>query len=143
MTPYQIDLVQRTFDQVLPAADVAAATFYGRLFELDPSLRTLFRGDMRMQGRKLMHALSVIVNNLRKPDLILPGISAMGVRHVAYGVRDEHYETVGAALLSTLGSFFGTGFTRELHDAWAAAYNIVAGAMKSAAAQHQAEAVSA
>ena len=54
MTPEQKTLVQNSFEQVLPIADVAAELFYGRLFELDPSLRHLFRGDMKAQGRALM-----------------------------------------------------------------------------------------
>jgi hypothetical protein len=31
----------------------AAALFYGRLFEIAPAVKALFRGDMTEQGRKL------------------------------------------------------------------------------------------
>ena len=51
MNKNQIALVQTSFAQVLPIADDAAALFYTRLFELDPSLRPMFRGDMKEQGR--------------------------------------------------------------------------------------------
>ena len=51
MTPHQIDLVQASWKQVVPVAETAAQMFYGRLFFLDPSLRHLFLGDMRDQGR--------------------------------------------------------------------------------------------
>ena len=58
MTPQQIDLVQSSFAKVAPIADAAAALFYGRLFELAPGVKPLFRGDMTEQGRKLMMTLA-------------------------------------------------------------------------------------
>jgi hemoglobin-like flavoprotein len=134
MTPDQITLIQATFEQVLPIADVAAALFYNRLFELDPSLRPMFTGDMREQGRKLMSMIRMVVVGLRRLDQLVPSIQELGRRHVRYGVADEHYDTVGAALLWTLGQGLGEMFTPEAEAAWAAAYGILAGTMKDAAA---------
>ena len=114
-------------------ADAAAGLFYGRLFELDPTLRPLFRGDLREQGRKLMTTLGVVVKGLTKLDAILPAVEQLGARHVAYGVQDAHYATVGAALLWTLRQGLGTAFTADVEDAWTAAYTTLAGAMIAAA----------
>ncbi|MBC8554695.1 MAG: hypothetical protein H8D23_34215, partial [Candidatus Brocadiales bacterium] len=50
----QIMLVQKTFEKVRPISKVAAELFYNRLFELAPSLKSLFKGDMKTQGRMLM-----------------------------------------------------------------------------------------
>lgn len=47
MTPENQALVRDSFAKVVPIAPRAAALFYDRLFELDPSLRPLFQGDMR------------------------------------------------------------------------------------------------
>lgn len=135
MNPTQIELVQSSFAQVAPIADAAAALFYKRLFELDPSLRPMFRGDMREQGQKLMTMIGSVVGNLKNLDRIVPGVRSLGARHVAYGVRDEHYDTVGAALLWTLGEGLGDAFTDETRDAWAAAYTLLASTMKDAAAE--------
>jgi hemoglobin-like flavoprotein len=135
MNATQIELVQSSFSQVLPIADDAAALFYGRLFELDPSLRPLFRGDMKEQGKKLMTMIAVVVNGLKKLEQILPAVQTLGARHSAYGVRDEHYDTVGAALIWTLGQGLGDAFTDEVRDAWVAAYTLLATTMKDAAAQ--------
>jgi hemoglobin-like flavoprotein len=134
MNATQISLVQMTFAQVLPIADDAAALFYSRLLELDPSLRAMFRGDMKEQGRKLMDMIRTVVANLNSLDRIVPGVRALGARHVGYGVRDEHYEVVGAALLWTLAKGLGEAFTDDARDAWAAAYTILATTMKEAAA---------
>ena len=135
MTPDQISLVQTSFAQVLPIADTAAALFYYNLFELDPSLRPMFRGDMAEQGRKLMTMLRVVVNGLTRLDQIVPAVQELGRRHARYGVRDEHYDTVGAALLSTLHQGLGDAFTPEVATAWATAYTLLAGTMKAAAAE--------
>ena len=141
MTPSQIDLVQSSFDKVLPLADEVAAAFYTRLFQLDPSLRPLFTGDMRRQGKKLMDMISTGVGNLKKLDRIIPSVRALGQRHVAYGVREEHYETVGSALLWTLEQGLGEAWTVELASAWVTVYTLLASTMRQAAREIEALAV--
>src|SRR6187397_179102 len=49
----QIELVQKTFAIVAPIADDVAALFYRRLFEIDPSLESMFKGNAADQRRKL------------------------------------------------------------------------------------------
>jgi hemoglobin-like flavoprotein len=102
MTPAEINLVHDTFRQIARISDQAAALFYARLFELDPSLRPMFRGDMTEQGRKLMHVLALAVSSLDRIETLLPAVRQLGVKHTGYGVREEHYATVGEALLWTL-----------------------------------------
>lgn len=134
MTPDQIDLVQQSFQQVKPIANEAAALFYGRLFEIAPEVRPMFKGDVSEQGRKLMATLSVVVNGLKSPETILPAIKALAVKHVAYGVTEAHYAPVGAALLWTLEQGLDDAFTPEVEEAWAAAYGLLSGVMIDAAA---------
>ena len=134
MTKMQKQLVQRTFSQVMPIADTAAKLFYGRLFELDPSLRSLFKSDMNEQGRKLMQMIGMAVNGLDNLDTLLPAVRDLGRRHVGYGVLDAHYETVGEALLWTLGQGLGDKFTPEVEEAWVETYATLAEVMKRPAA---------
>jgi hemoglobin-like flavoprotein len=135
MNHEQIRLVQMSFEKVEPIAETAAMLFYGQLFTLDPSLRTLFHGDMKSQGQKLMAALKLVVKGLEKPETILPAVRSLGQRHVAYGVKDEHYATVGAAFLWTLGQGLGEAFTHEVEEAWTTAYTLLATVMQEAAAE--------
>jgi nitric oxide dioxygenase len=128
-------LVQRSFEKVAPIADVAAELFYGRLFELDPSLKPMFRGDIKDQGKKLMATLKIAVVGLDKLDALVPTVQALGRRHLAYGVRDEHYDIVGAALLWTLEKGLGADFTPECKAAWTEVYGILAKVMKDAASE--------
>lgn len=134
MDQESIRLVQQTWKQVDPIREQAAALFYGRLFELDPSLRPLFKGDMAEQGRKLMNMLAAAAMGLDRLDSIVGEVQALGRRHVAYGVQDAHYDTVGAALLWTLEQGLGDAFTPQVKAAWAEAYTLLADTMKQAAA---------
>ena len=121
--------IQDSFGKVTPIADTAVALFYGRLFEIAPEVKPLFRGDMTEQGRKLMKTLTVVVNGLGNLEAILPATSALAKGHVAYGVKASHYTTVGAALLWTLERGLGPDWTPELEGAWAAAYSTLANFM--------------
>ncbi len=129
----QIAIVQETFEKVRPISETAAELFYKRLFELNPSFKSLFKGDMKKQGRMLMQMIDYAVKGLDEPDTILPTIQDLGKRHVGYGVKEEYYGTVGEALLWTLEQGLGDDFTPEAKAAWAEAYKLLSGVMIDAA----------
>ena len=133
MTPEQIALVRSSWQQVRPISDSAAKLFYDQLFELDPSLRSLFKGDMVEQGRKLMTMINMVVMSLDNLAPLLGAVEDLGRRHVGYGVTDAHYDTVGSALLWTLGRGLGDQFTPPAKAAWTEAYTTLASTMKQAA----------
>jgi len=134
MTPQDIALVQGSWAAVVPIKAQAAELFYGRLFELDPSLRPLFKGDMAEQGAKLTAMLNTVITGLTRLDTIVPAAQALAKRHVAYGVKPEHYDTVGAALLWTLRQGLGPAFTPETEAAWTRTYGVLSSTMIAAAA---------
>lgn len=135
MNADQIELVQQSWKKVVPIADQAAALFYARLFELDPALKPLFRGDIESQGRKLTSMINTAVVNLGNLAEIVPAVQDLGRRHVHYGVQPAHYDTVGAALLWTLAQGLGSAFTPATREAWAIAYAALAGMMQAGAAE--------
>lgn len=135
MNPEQITLVQASFAQVAPHANQVAELFYARLFQLDPALRTMFKGDMREQRHKLMTMLTLVVNSLTRPEKLLASVQELGRRHTGYGVENRHYDTVGAALLWTLEKGLGEAFTPEVKGAWIAVYTLLATTMQQAAAE--------
>jgi hemoglobin-like flavoprotein len=133
MNTQQIAIVQHTFALAAPLAEETASCFYQRLFELDPTLRPLFAGDIKQQGDKLMTVLAFVVRGLDHPATIVGPVQRLGERHLHYGVRPQHYATVGEALLWTLAQLFGPAFTQEVAEAWGAAYQLLAGLMQEAA----------
>ncbi len=133
MTPEQVALVQSSFQKVLPIKDKASEIFYARLFELDPALKSVFPSDLTEQRKKLMAALATVVSGLTQPETIMPTIKDLGARHIAYGVKNTDYGSVGEALIWTLGQGLGKDFTPEVHDAWIAAYTLLSNVMIKAA----------
>jgi hemoglobin-like flavoprotein len=133
MTPMQIQLVRASFQLVEPIADKAAALFYTRLFTAQPQLRAMFRGDMHAQGAALMRMIAAAVRQLDRPDMLLPVLRSLGVRHAGYGVHAVHYDMVGDALLATLRDGLGDAFTPDVEDAWAAMYALASSTMQEAA----------
>ena len=129
MTPMQKTLVQQSFKQVVPIADTAATIFYERLFATAPAVRPLFKGELAEQKKKLVQMLAYCVGKLDAPDELLPAVRALGKRHIGYGVTDEHYQLVGAALLWTLETGLGAAFTPDVKEAWTAVYTVLAATM--------------
>jgi hemoglobin-like flavoprotein len=130
MTREQINLVRASFEKIAPIAEKAAALFYAKLFDLNPKLRGLFKGDVYEQGKKLMQVIAYAVENLDQLDEIVPEVRSLGARHAGYGVSDHDYETVGVALIWTLEKALGKDFTAPTRAAWTAVYNLLAETMK-------------
>ena len=133
MTADQINLVKISFGKIQPVVEEAAVLFYARLFELDPSLRALFHTDIREQGHKLMQILGVAVEGLDRIGELQPTLEDLGARHIHYGVKDAHYDTVGEALLWTLRKALKSDYTEKIHDAWTETFAFIATTMKSGA----------
>ena len=133
MSPEKKMLVKSTWSNVLPIADVAAKLFYERLFEIDASTRPMFKTNMAEQRRMLMQALAAVISGLDNLEPLIPRLETLGRKHVHYGVTEEHYDSVGAALFWTLEQGLKEAWTPAVKEAWASAYAMVAGVMRGAA----------
>lgn len=137
MTDSQIRLVRDSFRQVTRMAESASTLFYWRLFEFDPDLRQLFKGDMTEQGRELMEMLGAAVKRLERPEQLLPAVRVLSAHRAAYGVREQDHETVGRALLATLRHALGEAFTPALEAAWVEVSITLAGVTRAVAVSDQ------
>ena len=127
-------LVLESWDAIGRNHDRVAVAFYGRLFEIDSAARSLFaETNMVAQRGKFVQMMGEIVRNLDLPRELIPTVSALGRRHVEYGVRDTDYDRVREALFAALGAELGAGFTDEVRDAWEEAYALTAAVMKRGA----------
>lgn len=132
MTQEDIQLLRASFSRIAPIADHAAALFYERLFSIAPELRPLFTNDMHAQGSKLMAMLGTIVSLVHSPDKLIPLLRNLGRRHTDYGVKTEHFGSVGAALLWTLEQGLGAEYTPAMQQAWLAAFTTISSVMMDA-----------
>lgn len=135
MTNDEINSIRKSFHMLEGKTEEVAMLFYNRLFQLDPSLRKLFRGDMKEQGKKLMDAMIVLNASLDHFQRLRHSLRHMGKRHAEYGVREEHYAVVGTALLQTLEEFAGTKFDSTLKYAWTKLLTVVSGEMLHGASE--------
>lgn len=125
----QITLVQQSFKKILPRKEAIGQMFYERLFQLDPSLRPLFKTDLKEQSKKFMDMLELLVGGLLAIDDVVPALRELGVRHTKYGAEPAHYETLRTALLGALEQVLGDEFTAETRKAWSDVYDLLASAM--------------
>jgi hemoglobin-like flavoprotein len=127
-----VQMVQQSWAQVAPIAPQAAQLFYNNLFTLDPALKPMFRGDMQLQGQRLMGMIGAAVGKLGELDTLVPILQNLGRRHGGYGVLPSHYDTVGVALLKTLEQGLGDAFTPQVRAAWASVYGVMRSVMLEA-----------
>ncbi len=128
----QVELLELSFGELAPRGAEFVASLYQRLFSMYPETELLFADmDMKEQENKLLNALVLVVDNLRKPDVLGPALKKLGQRHKELNIRQDHYPMFGAALLGTFEEFFGSKWTPELKLAWIEAYGAVVADMQA------------
>jgi hemoglobin-like flavoprotein len=132
--PLELEALETSFDLVAPRGDELMDTFYARLFAAAPAVRPLFAAtDLRRQKTMLLGALVLLRKSLRKLDAIVPKLRELGARHVAYGAEPDHYPVVGQVLIASMAEIAADAWRPEYERAWAAAFDVVAGAMLAGA----------
>ena len=130
MDPFQIACVQASYAKLAPQIDEFAKTFYARLFEKNPNIKLMFRGDQSEQEAKLGNMLLAAVNGLNRLEEIQSTLVSLGRRHRNYGVRGSDYALFGEALNWTLALYLRDMWTRETEIAWGEFYHLMADAMQ-------------
>jgi len=125
-----IELLERTLALVKPRSDEFVSNFYEILFDSSSQIKSLFMNtNMGQQKEKLWQSLEIIIENLRKPQLINVFAKGLGATHAKYGVSVEHYPVVANALIQALKAQMGLEWTPKTEKAWVEAYTIIQSAM--------------
>ncbi|MGK7931181.1 MAG: globin family protein [Microcystaceae cyanobacterium] len=136
----QVDLLEQSFEKVKPHADDFVNSFYKNLFTDYPDAQPLFGSiDMASQKKKLLGSLVLVVENLRKPDILTDALQGLGARHVKYGALPEHYPLVGNSLLKTFSQYLKEDWTPEVKKAWVEAYTVITEVMLEGASYSKEE----
>lgn len=136
----QVELLERSFAKVKPQAAAFASSFYDNLFTAYPAAKPLFNTtDMAAQQKKLVGSLVLVVESLRKPDVLSSTLKGLGARHVQYGALPEHYPLVGNALLMTFEQYLDSDWTPATKQAWVDAYGAISTLMLEGADYSAAE----
>lgn len=126
----QVELLEQSFAEVKPYADQFVGSFYENLFRANPEAKPLFeRADMASQKKMMLSSLVMVVDNLRRPDVLDEALRGLGTRHVQHGALPQHYPLVGRALLITLKQYLQEKWTVDVKDAWVDAYDVMSKVM--------------
>lgn len=136
----QVELLEQSFGAIKPQANEFVSSFYDNLFTANPEAKPLFdTTDMEAQKKKLLSSLVLVVENLRKPEVLSGALKGLGAKHVQYGALPEHYPLVGNALLTTFEQYLGNKWTSEVKKAWIDAYGAISSIMLDGADYSQEE----
>ncbi len=125
-----VSLLEESFGKVAPQADEFVMSFYDNLFTDYPAAKPLFEHtNMKSQGQMLKGGLVMVVENLRKPEVLSKALGGLGARHVKYGALPEHYPLVGNSLLKTFEQYLGADWTETTKNAWVEAYGAITALM--------------
>ena len=134
MTHGQRELVRISLDRLSDKADPVTLLLYGKLFELDPSVRRLFHNDLTAQVGKLMDTLDAVARSLDHFESLCPRLARLGRLHASYGVRPARYDALITALLWAFGQALGADFDARTREAWRLALAAIAAVMQEGAA---------
>jgi len=128
-----VDLLESSFAALAPKGELLVARFYAELFKRFPGVIPLFENTTpEEQQKKLLAALQLVVNNLRKPAVLKKALVGLGERHQGYGAVVDHYGAVAGTLLDVMSGIAGDLWTDDVAKAWEDALNTVAEIMLSA-----------
>lgn len=129
-----VDLLEKTFQALAPKGEQIVRKFYQELFSRYPNIKPLFSDvSIEDQEKKLLSALNLVVNSLRKPEVLNETLHQLGTRHKDYGADAGMYQAVSATLLDVLKSAAGNQWTEEVHQTWSDALKEISNAMIKAA----------
>jgi nitric oxide dioxygenase len=131
LTDRQVLIIKLSWSYISIRLDDFGAAFYKILFELDPSLREMFKSDMGKQMKKFGEMVNHIVSQLQSVEALEVDFNKLGESHAGFGVRYEHYDTVAIAFLLALKKTLRRKMSDETHEAWTMAFSMIAQKMKN------------
>ena len=122
-----IELIEKSWEHIVPKGTEITISFYERLFELAPDVRKMFKKDISKQAEKLLFTIGFVVSNINRIEEVAPSIAQLGILHgKAYKVKEEHYQFVIDSLIYTLSSNLEDIWGEEHENAWRWTLDIVA-----------------
>jgi len=127
-------ILRDSFELVVDRRPDLTIRFYEILFERNPALAPMFRGDRSAQAKMLAGAIAAVLDHLDDASWLTTTLGELGARHIDYGVTTAMYDQVGDALLATLAEVAAEAWTAEVAEQWTLAYGAIAGLMQAGAA---------
>ena len=126
-------LVEESLRLLNDRYDRVVGHFYAALFVEAPELRAMFPAAMDVQRDRFFKALTAAAHEMSNFQRLVPMLAQLGREHRKYGVRPEHFDVFGRALLDTLRHHLSAYWAPELEHAWTRAYRLIADVMMDGA----------
>jgi hemoglobin-like flavoprotein len=139
LTLRQKCLVRDSFESLREYSDSVVLLFYGRLFELAPQTRKMFKIEIPEQARKLMDTLTSLIDSLDRFEELREHLAELGRRHARYQVEPAHYQLLVTALMWAFGQALDLEFDAETRTAWEHLLGAVSAVMIEGAATAEAQ----
>lgn len=131
-SPLNVELLEQSFKALAPRGEELVARFYEELFRRHPQVKPMFANTtVEEQQKKLLAALALVINHLRKPEQLSEALKGLGAKHQAYGASDGHYDAVATVLLDVMAELAGDLWMPAVADAWKSALTTIKGVMLS------------
>ena len=125
----QIQLVKSTVPLLEESGPAITDYFYNRLFTHNPEAQNIFNMSNQASGKQsfaLFSAIAAYAKNLDNVEQLLTMVERIAQKHTSLNIQPAHYDLVGHHLIETLRELVPEQFTKEIEDAWTAAYQALA-----------------
>ena len=125
LTSEQVQIVRSTVPILETHGTEITTHFYKTLLAENPELNNIFSTVNQANGsqpRALAGALYAYASHLDDLGALSPTIEKICQKHVSLYIQPDHYKVVGEYLLRAMGDVLGAALTKEILDAWEAAY---------------------
>lgn len=135
-----VETLEFSFNLLAPQAEQLVANFYKELFEQHPAVVPMFKNTTpEEQQKKLLAALKLVINNIRKPDVLAEALKGLGSKHQGYGAVPAHYQAVASTLIGVMHEMAGDAWTDQIQAAWEHALTTIADVMLTGYEQTETE----
>jgi hemoglobin-like flavoprotein len=125
-----VPLLRSSFELVTTRQPDLTHLFYDELFTRYPQSKSLFGKNSREKQEKMLtEALVAVLDHLEDAPWLVNTLGGLGQKHVGYGVTAEMYNWVGESLLVTIAKVASNDWSKELEEAWTAAYGAIVSLM--------------
>lgn len=124
-----IEVVKSTIPLLESAGPALTQHFYQRMFTHNPELKDIFNMTHQKTGRQsvaLFEAVAAYAKNIENLAALTAAVERIAHKHTSFNIKAEHYQIVGHHLIETLRELASDAFTKEVEEAWTAAYLFLA-----------------
>lgn len=121
--------IKATIPVLEQGGEALTTHFYKLMFSKYPVTAQFFNPAHQAKGtqpRALANAVLAYAKHIDDLSPLLGAVNLIVHKHVALGVRAEHYPIVGECLLQAMREVLGEAATPDILDAWGAAYGQLA-----------------